>query len=81
MSDYRDCIHCRIDPEQLSRPDSGEPVQEISVIMTDDHRFDSRRERCWLPPAICTLTPAQAREFALELLEFADEAERIGERL
>jgi hypothetical protein len=36
MSDYRDSIHCRIDPEQLSRPDGGDPVQEISVIMTDD---------------------------------------------
>ena len=80
MSDYRDGIHCRIDPEQLWQPQDGEPVQEISVIMTDDHRFDSRRERCWLPPAICTLTPTEAREFALELLEFADEAQRIGER-
>ena len=40
--------------------------------MTDDHRFDDRRDRCWLPPAICTLTPTEAREFAFELLEFAD---------
>jgi hypothetical protein len=80
MSDYRDSIHCRIDPEQLWQPDGGEPVQEISVIMTDDHRFDSKRERCWLAPAIVTLTPAEAREFAFELLEFAEDAERIGER-
>jgi hypothetical protein len=80
MSDYRDSIHCRIDPEQLWRPDGGEPVQEISVIMTDDHRFDSRRSRCWLPPAVCTLTPSEAREFAFELLEFAEQAERIGGR-
>jgi hypothetical protein len=81
MSDYRDSIHCRIDPEQVSRPDGGRPVQEISVIMTDDHRFDGRRERCWLPPAICTLTPGEAREFASELLELAAQAERIGARL
>jgi hypothetical protein len=81
MSDYRDSIHCRIDPEQVSRPDGGRPVQEISVIMTDDHRFDGRRERCWLPPAICTLTPGEAREFASELLELAAQAERIGPRL
>ena len=80
MSDYRDSIHCRIDPEQIWVPDGGEPVQEVSVIMTDDHRSGDRRQRCRLPPAICTLTPAQAREFALELLEFADQAQRIGGR-
>ena len=81
MSDYRDSIHCRIDPEQVWRPEGERPVQEISVIMTDDHRFDDRRERCWLPPAICTLTPDEAREFAFELLTFAEEAEQIGARL
>jgi hypothetical protein len=80
MSDYRDSIHCRIDPEQAWQPDGGEPVQEISVIMTDDHRFDGRRERRWLPPAVCTLTPSEARELASELLEFAEQAERIGGR-
>jgi hypothetical protein len=80
MSDYRERIHCRIDPEQICQPDGGRPVQEISVIMTDEHQFDHRRERCWLPPAICTLTPRQAREFASELLESAAQAERIGAR-
>jgi len=80
MSDYRDSIHCRIDPEQIWVSDGGEPVQEVSVIMTDDHRFTDRRQRCWLPPAICTLTPEEAREFARELLEFADQAQRIGGR-
>jgi hypothetical protein len=80
MSDYRDSIHCRIDPEQVWRPDGGRPVQEVSVIMTDDHRSGGRRDRCWLPPAICTLTPDEAREFASELLEFAEQAERIGAR-
>jgi hypothetical protein len=38
MSDYRDSIHCRTCPEQVWRPDGGEPLQEISVIVTDDHR-------------------------------------------
>jgi hypothetical protein len=80
MSDYRDSIHCRTCPEQVSRPDGGRPVQEISVIMTDEHRSGGRRDRCWLPPAICTLTPDQARELAFELLEFAEQAERIGAR-
>lgn len=83
MSDYRDGVHCRIDPEQIWQPADGEPVQEISVIMTDDHRFDGVRGRGWLPPAIVTLTPEEAREFASELLEFADQADqavRIGGR-
>ena len=48
------------------------------MIMTDEHQFDRRRDRCRLPPAICTLTPDEAREFAFELLEFAEQAERIG---
>ena len=80
MSDYRDSIHCRIDPEQVWRPESGRPVQKISVIMTDDHRFDHLCDRCWLPPAICTLTLDEAREFAFELLTFAEQAEQIGAR-
>ena len=50
MSDYRDSIHCRIDPEQLSRPDGGDPVQEISVIMTDDPQPGGRpRDRGFKP--------------------------------
>jgi hypothetical protein len=80
MSDYRDSIHCRIDPEQLWQPDRGEPVQEVSVIMTHDPDLGDRRSRCWLPPAVCTLTPDQARELATVLLELADHAERIGGR-
>jgi hypothetical protein len=79
MSDYRDSIHCRTCPEQASRPGGGRPVPQVSEIMTDDHRSGGR-ERCWLPPAVCTLTPGQVREFALGLLEFAEQAERIGAR-
>jgi hypothetical protein len=26
MSDYRDAIHCRIDPEQVWRPEGERPV-------------------------------------------------------
>lgn len=81
MSDYRDSIHCRIDPEQVWQPpDGGERVQELSVIMTDDPDLDHLRSRCWLPPAVCTLTPTQARELATMLLELAEQAERIGGR-
>jgi hypothetical protein len=58
----------------------GRLVQEVSVIMTDDPDLDHRRRRFWLPPALCTLTPTQARELASGLLELADHAERIGGR-
>jgi hypothetical protein len=80
MSDYRDSIHCRIDREQFWAPPGGVPVQEVSVIMTDDPDLDHRRSRCWLPPAVCTLTPSEARDLASVLLELADQAERIGAR-
>lgn len=80
MSDYRDGICCRIDPDQTWRSPNGDFVQEVSVVMTDDHRFDERRSRAWLPPAICTLTPAEAREFAFELLSAAEHADRIAGR-
>jgi hypothetical protein len=45
MSDYRDTVHCRIDPEQVWQPEGGRPVQELSVIMTDDHRSHPPRRR------------------------------------
>ncbi len=80
MSDYRDSIHCRIDPEQCGQLLDGEWVQPVSVIMTDDPDLADRRSRCWLPPAICTLTPTQARELASVLLELADHAEWIRAR-
>jgi hypothetical protein len=80
MSDYRDTIYCRTCPEQVRRPDGGEPLREISVIMSDDHRFEERRERRWLPSALGTLTPSEPRELASELLQLAEHAERIGAR-
>ena len=50
MSDYRDGIHCRIDPEQVWRPEGERPVQEISVIMTDDPQPGGRpRDRGFKP--------------------------------
>lgn len=80
MSDYRDDIHCRIDPEQAVELLDG-TLQPVSVIMTDDHRLEGRRSRPWLPPALCALSPEEAREFAFELLAAAEHAERIGGRL
>jgi hypothetical protein len=80
MSDYRDNIHGRIDPEQYGHLADGTWVQPISVIMTDDPDLDRLRSRCWIPPAVCTLTPPEARELATSLLALADQAERIGAR-
>jgi hypothetical protein len=80
MSDHRDSIHCRIDPEQCWATPGGRLVQEVSVIMTDDPDLDDRRSRCWLPPPVCALTPAQARELASVLRGVADHAQRIGAR-
>jgi hypothetical protein len=80
MSDYRDSIHGRIDPEQSGQLPDGGWVQPISVIMTDHYPFDEQRGRCWLPPSVCTLTPTEARELATSLLKLADHAERIGAR-
>jgi hypothetical protein len=79
MSDYRDNIHGRIDPEQSGHLADGAWVQPISVIMTDRYPFQGRG-RCWLPPSVCTLTPGEARELATSLLELADQADRIGAR-
>ncbi len=39
---YRDSVDCRIDPSRSGNETAG-AGQEISVIMTDDHRFDCRR--------------------------------------
>jgi len=79
VSDYRDEIHGRIDPEQYGQLPDGAWVQPISVIMTDDYPCE-RRGCCWLRPSVCTLTPGEARELAASLLELAAQAERIGAR-
>jgi hypothetical protein len=80
MTDYRDGVRALIDPEQTWRLPDGRRVQEISVIMIDDPDHDASRGRGWLPPAAVTLTPDEAREFAFELLQFAEQAERVGGR-
>lgn len=79
MTDYRDEIHCRIDPEQIEELPAGDLLQHVSVIMTDDAAHSARIGRCQLPPAICTLRPADARELAFELLAAAEHAESFGE--
>jgi hypothetical protein len=80
MTDYRDGVRALIDPEQSWQLPDGQQVQEISVVMIDDPDHDEQRGRPWLPPAAVTLTPEEAREFAFELLMFAEEADRIGGR-
>lgn len=77
MSHYRDQVHCRIDPEQVTEPPDGRLVQEVSVVMTDDHRPGEDRHP--LRPSVVTLRPAEARELAFCLLAAAEHAESFGE--
>ncbi len=77
MSDYRDDIHCRVDPEQVEERSDGRLVQQVSVIMTDD--YEPGQGRHPLRPAVCTLRPSEARELAFELLAAAEHAESFGE--
>jgi len=80
MTDYRDGVRALIDPEQVWQAPDGRLVQEISLVMIDDPDHDHERGRCWLRPSAVTLTPQEARAFAHELLEFADQAEQIEGR-
>jgi hypothetical protein len=80
MIDYRDEIRALIDPERARQLPDGRHVQDISVVMIDYPGRCSRGEGRWQPPSALTLTPDRAREFARELLDYAEIAERIGER-
>jgi hypothetical protein len=63
------CLDAFIEQHQVGYDDDGILCQLVSVIMTDD--------RCWLDPALCLITAAEARELAFELLAAAEHADRV----
>lgn len=78
MSVFYEEIRALIDPEQADVSPDVSAEQDLSVIMTQGPappRQERRRE-----PAIVTLSGAEARELAFELLSLAEAAERIGGR-
>ena len=76
MSIYYEQIRTAIDPEQAGVCADGKPLQDVSVIMTASPA--GLEPELWPSPAIVTLDPAKAREFAFELLGAAEAADRIG---
>jgi len=74
MTVYYSDITALIDPEQ-SDLIAGCIMQDVSVILTDNCP-DRPPER----PAAITLTPADARELAICLLELAEQADQMSTR-
>jgi hypothetical protein len=80
MIEYRDALRALIDPARTQRLPDGRQVPQITVIMLDYPDRPGAQGRRSLPAAF-GLTPEQAREFADELLDYAQIAERrAGER-
>lgn len=77
MSVFYDHIRALIDPEQSDVGSDGAVDQDVSVIMTQ--RASAPPERR-LEAAVVTLSGAEARELAFELLSAAESAERTGGR-
>ncbi|MCA1697766.1 MAG: hypothetical protein LC790_02220 [Actinobacteria bacterium] len=77
MTDYRYEIRALIDPEQTELLPHGSLLQHVSVIMTDAPQEDEHSPP-WLPPAAVTLRPEEARLLAGQLLELADQAQRMS---
>jgi hypothetical protein len=75
MTDYRYEIRALIDPEQTERLAHGSVLQHVSVIMTDPP--DDEHSAPSLPPAAVTLRPEEARLLAGQLLQLADQAQRM----
>ncbi len=73
MTVYYSTITALVDPEQFDMF-AGERLQDVSVILTDDVPDQPKR------PAGITLTPADARELAFDLLVLAEEADQASSR-
>jgi hypothetical protein len=72
MTVYYSDIRAVIDPEMSDPLAEGGRLQDVSVILTDKYP-DGPTER----PAATTLLPCQARELAFQLLELAEQADRM----
>lgn len=72
MTDYYTAIRALIDPEMSDPLPGGGRLQDVSVILTDTPSGDLT-----LRPAAVTLLPCQARALAFELLEVAEQADRM----
>ncbi len=66
--DYH-CLDAFVEEDQVGYDDEGMLSGLVSVLMTDDTMV--------LDPAVCRLTPEEARELAFELLVCAEAAERL----
>jgi hypothetical protein len=78
MSVFYERIRTVIDPEQADASPDGVVHQDVSVIMTQGPGPVAPERR--LEAAVVTLSGAEARELAFELLGAAEAAERVGGR-
>ena len=74
MTDYYSDIRVVVDPERSDPLPGGGRLQDVSVILTDRPGADARS------PAAIALLPHRAREVAFELLEAAEQADRMRPR-
>jgi hypothetical protein len=77
MTIYYDEIRVVIDPEMSDPLRGGGTLQDVSVILTDSGRHGGRET---MRPAGVTLLAYRAREVAFELLELAEQADRMRPR-
>ena len=73
MTVYYSQVTAVIDPEQFDLV-ASDRFQDVSVILTDN---DPGQPKC---PAAITLTPADARELAFDLLMLAEEADQMSSK-
>jgi hypothetical protein len=71
MTVYYSEIRVLIDPEMSDPLAGGGRLQDVSVILTDHDPYGPSE------PAATTLLPYQARELAFQLLELAEQADRM----
>jgi hypothetical protein len=62
-------VQALIEQDQTDWMGDGVLCQLVTVMMSDD--------MCLVEPAVCSLTAAQARDLAFELLSRAEHAERL----